>query len=102
MSESSNRPKPHIPHISRRWSGSLRAWLCWVERDKELPTNSPNSTVGAGDTFIAGMLYGLLCHVQDWDAGRKLRFAVDLASLKVQQEGFGALGAAVLNAGKAS
>lgn len=58
--------------------------------------------MGAGDTFIAGMLYGLLCHAQDWDARAKLRFAVDLASLKVQKEGFGGLGAGALNAGEAS
>lgn len=56
--------------------------------------------MGAGDTFIAGMLYGLLCHVQDWDARAKLQFAVHLASLKVQKEGFGGLGAAALNDGK--
>lgn len=54
--------------------------------------------MGAGDTFIAGMLYGLF---QDWDVGAKLKFAVDLASLKVQQEGFGGLGRAILNAGRA-
>ncbi|CAM1508398.1 Fc.00g052460.m01.CDS01 [Cosmosporella sp. VM-42] len=48
--------------------------------------------VGAGDTFIAGMLYGLLCHPDDWSAGQKASFAVDLATLKVQREGFARLG----------
>lgn len=51
-----------------------------------------NSTIGAGDTFIAGMLYGLTCRRADWDTRAKLRFAVDLATLKVQREGFDGLG----------
>ncbi|MBE3044746.1 hypothetical protein IMZ48_19735 [Candidatus Bathyarchaeota archaeon] len=38
------------------------------------------------------MLYGLTCRHSDWDARAKLRFAVDLASLKVQREGFEGLG----------
>lgn len=54
---------------------------------------SPSSAVGAGDTFIAGMLYGLLCHDRDWDTEMKLRFAAELATLKVQREGFNGLGA---------
>jgi fructose-1-phosphate kinase PfkB-like protein len=72
--------------------------LTAVQGGEELPTNWPSSTVGAGDTFIAGMLYGLF---QDWDVGAKLKFAVSLASLKVQQEGFGGLGGAILNADRA-
>ncbi|KAH6892131.1 Ribokinase-like protein [Thelonectria olida] len=48
--------------------------------------------VGAGDTFIAGMLYGLVCHVDDWSVGQKVKFAVRLATLKVQREGFARLG----------
>ncbi|KAG5743077.1 hypothetical protein H9Q69_011959 [Fusarium xylarioides] len=48
--------------------------------------------VGAGDTFIAGMLYGLICHPDDWSMGKKLSFAVRLATLKVQREGFDGLG----------
>ena len=51
-----------------------------------------NSTIGAGDTFIAAMLYGLTCHWADWDIRAKLRFAVDMATLKVQREGFEGLG----------
>ncbi|KAI1342262.1 Ribokinase-like protein [Xylariaceae sp. FL0016] len=45
-------------------------------------------TLGAGDTFIAGMLFALLCHDQDWSIDTKLTFAVQLATCKVQQEGF--------------
>ncbi|KAF7552564.1 hypothetical protein G7046_g7369 [Stylonectria norvegica] len=52
--------------------------------------------VGAGDTFVAGMLYGLLCRASDWSIGQQLSFAVDLATLKVQREGFAGLGADVL------
>ncbi|KAK0614121.1 Ribokinase-like protein, partial [Immersiella caudata] len=48
-------------------------------------------TVGAGDTFIAGMLYGLICHTDDWSREAKLRFAVELATKKVQREGFAGL-----------
>lgn len=66
------------------------------------------STVGAGDTFIAGILYSLVCHDNDtnddqhsrredcyyWNDREKLTFAVRLATLKVQREGFNGLGAA--------
>jgi len=41
------------------------------------------------------MLYGLICHPDDWDLSRKLRFANELAGRKVLQEGFTALGDAV-------
>ncbi|KAJ2988068.1 hypothetical protein NUW58_g4170 [Xylaria curta] len=49
-------------------------------------------TVGAGDTFIAGVLFGFLHHDDDWDSRAKLSFAVQLATCKVQQEGFNDLG----------
>ncbi|PNY24844.1 Ketohexokinase [Tolypocladium capitatum] len=52
-------------------------------------SSSNDSAVGAGDTFIAGMLYGLVCPTTAWGVGRSLRFAVNLATLKVQREGFG-------------
>ncbi|OAA66110.1 Carbohydrate/purine kinase [Cordyceps fumosorosea ARSEF 2679] len=59
--------------------------------------DKPTSSVGAGDTFIAGMLFGLTTAGGDgddaaWDAHRCVRFAVDLATLKVQREGFAGLG----------
>ncbi|KAI4234839.1 MAG: hypothetical protein L6R40_006628 [Gallowayella cf. fulva] len=44
-------------------------------------------TVGAGDTFIAGMLFGLTCHLDDWHLSRKLGFANEVAGRKVVQEG---------------
>ncbi|KAL8760768.1 MAG: hypothetical protein Q9184_003053, partial [Pyrenodesmia sp. 2 TL-2023] len=44
-------------------------------------------TVGAGDTFIAGMLFALTCRAADWTLKRKLEFANELAGRKVVQEG---------------
>ncbi|KAI5862794.1 Ribokinase-like protein [Durotheca rogersii] len=52
------------------------------------------ATVGAGDTLIAGILFGLLCH-EDWDAETKVQFAVQLATRKVQRDGFEGVGAGV-------
>lgn len=37
------------------------------------------------------MLYGLLCH-DDWDVEKKVRFAVQVATCKVQHEGFEGVG----------
>ena len=51
-----------------------------------------SSTVGAGDAFIAGILYGFICRDEDWDLCRKVRFANELAGHKVVQEGFSGLG----------
>ena len=50
-----------------------------------------NSTIGAGDTFIAGILYGLRYDAQDWSMADKLAFANRLAGQKVLQEGFAGL-----------
>ena len=51
-----------------------------------------SSTVGAGDTLIAGMLFGLTCREAGWALNRKLKFANELAGRKVVQEGFRGLG----------
>ncbi len=42
------------------------------------------------------MLYGLLCHADDWSLATKLAFAVHLATKKVQREGFAGLGLEVM------
>ncbi|KAF3386260.1 Ketohexokinase [Penicillium rolfsii] len=47
--------------------------------------------IGAGDTFIAGMLYALNRKRKDWDLSRKLAFANRVAGMKVSQEGFAGL-----------
>ncbi|KAJ3497829.1 hypothetical protein NLG97_g1603 [Lecanicillium saksenae] len=60
-------------------------------------------SVGAGDTFIAGILYGLTTGGHEearWDARRCVRFAVDLATMKVQREGFAGLGDDIMQAQK--
>ncbi|KAM0806777.1 putative PfkB family kinase [Seiridium cardinale] len=59
----------------------------WVLKD-----SSVIDTIGAGDTFIAGMLYSYLAHQQDWQLPQKLEFASELAGRKVIQEGFSGLG----------
>jgi fructose-1-phosphate kinase PfkB-like protein len=46
------------------------------------------SAIGAGDTFVAGALYGLLCRRDDWTDQMIIRFAVNLATTKIQQDGF--------------
>jgi ketohexokinase len=46
------------------------------------------STIGAGDTFNAGLLYGLIYRGRDWDFRKRLEFANLIAGLKVTQEGF--------------
>jgi ketohexokinase len=51
-------------------------------------------TVGAGDTFIAGMLYACV-HQRTWGAQERLKFANELAGRKVHQRGFKGLGAAM-------
>ncbi|KAK5046887.1 hypothetical protein LTR84_007241 [Exophiala bonariae] len=53
-----------------------------------LPGKSVVDTVGAGDTFIAGILYSCLVHADDWTLLQKLTFANQLAGRKVTQEGF--------------
>jgi fructose-1-phosphate kinase PfkB-like protein len=49
------------------------------------------STIGAGDTFIAGILYSLFYNSQNWDLENALKFANELAGRKVTQEGFSGL-----------
>ncbi|KAF2655063.1 Ribokinase-like protein [Lophiostoma macrostomum CBS 122681] len=47
-----------------------------------------DSTIGAGDTFIAGMLFAFNQHADEWSLERKVNFANQLAGHKVYQEGF--------------
>ncbi|PYH77537.1 pfkB family kinase [Aspergillus uvarum CBS 121591] len=48
-------------------------------------------TIGAGDSFNAGMLYALLCQRDEWSLSQKLSFANRVAGMKVSQEGFSGL-----------
>ncbi|KAH8728413.1 Ribokinase-like protein [Phaeosphaeriaceae sp. PMI808] len=58
----------------------------WAMEGREV-----KDTVGAGDTFIAGMLFALNQHGQDWELAQKLKFANEVAGRKVIQVGFGNL-----------
>lgn len=70
--------------------------ICTPHFANNIHLDFPCSPVGAGDTFIAGMLLGLMRN--DWplsDIGSTVSFAVKLATLKVQREGFEGLGVAI-------
>ncbi|KAJ4856244.1 pfkB family carbohydrate kinase domain-containing protein [Trichoderma breve] len=80
----------NVVFYSRSWAEIVH---CPVEsRAKSI---SVVDSVGAGDTFVAGMLYSLVCRDRSWDVSHGLRFAVHLATTKVQREGFQGLGAHV-------
>jgi ketohexokinase len=49
------------------------------------------SPIGAGDTFIAGMLYALNCKDNDWSITECVEFGIKVAGMKVFQEGFSEL-----------
>ncbi|KAI1815014.1 Ribokinase-like protein [Poronia punctata] len=80
------------------WGSQGAACLLPDGTTESSPATLPGQTihvidsVGAGDTFIAGILFGFLCHGGDWDLRAKLGFAVQLATRKVQQEGLDNLG----------
>jgi fructose-1-phosphate kinase PfkB-like protein len=85
-------------HISTEPLGYLRIHRLLSRRPDvilllDTRANNTSSTVGAGDTFIAGILYSYLAHLQDWQLPQKLEFANKLAGRKVVQEGFAGLGA---------
>lgn len=62
--------------------------LSFIRPGRGIQRLTINSTIGAGDTFIAGLLYGLIYRSNDWDFQKRLRFANRLAGLKVGQIGF--------------
>ncbi|KAI2089753.1 hypothetical protein LOZ36_001660 [Ophidiomyces ophidiicola] len=62
-------------------------------RDSQRPVVD---TTGAGDTFIAGMLHGLLVHEDQFELAKEMRFASRLAGHKVTREGFDGLGTAAV------
>lgn len=71
--------------------GSLGAVGLHLESGTRFSSSAGNigaavDTVGAGDTFIAGIILAL--GVRGYDIGRGLRFACELASQKCSQYGF--------------
>jgi 1-phosphofructokinase len=64
--------------------------VIWAQRGEALIAGSPRvsvvSTVGAGDTLLAGMLHGVL---SGWPRERGLRFATALAAESVRHIGVG-------------
>ncbi|KAI8937645.1 hypothetical protein NX059_005350 [Plenodomus lindquistii] len=68
----------------------------WADTGVWKPARAENGagevvdTIGAGDTFIAGMLFAINNH-EEWPLQKKLEFTNELAGRKVLQEGFGGL-----------
>jgi 1-phosphofructokinase len=64
--------------------------VCWLGPDIALQARPPKvevvSTVGAGDSLLAGTLHG---HLSGWPAERSLRLATAVAAQAVTQLGFG-------------
>lgn len=83
--------EPAISPMSRHMTkGRLLSELRFPCRDA-CESLTIYSTIGAGDTFIAGLLYGLIYRSKGWDFQKRLEFANLIAGLKVTQEGFGNL-----------
>ena len=84
------RKLPHEPPIV----SSQPSWS--APRDYDNPSQDPRpvDSVGAGDTFIAAVLYGILAQT-GWGTDERLVFATELAGRKVYQEGFAGLGAKI-------
>ena len=57
---------------------------------RDVTTLKGYSTIGAGDTFIAGALFGLF-YTQSRDICQILNFANELAGRKIAQHGFSGL-----------
>ncbi|MCJ1384401.1 hypothetical protein MMC17_007517 [Xylographa soralifera] len=57
-----------------------------IASEHKWPLLRKRDSTGAGDTFIAGMLFGLLCR-QDWRLEKQLSFANELAGRKVGKKG---------------
>ena len=89
---------PNVSYLFCTW-GEEGAAALDIPNNKCLvfPSFRPFGTVavdpiGAGDTFIAGILYSFLKFDDEWDLARKLSFAIELAGRKVAREGFDQLG----------
>ncbi|VUC31814.1 unnamed protein product [Clonostachys rosea] len=87
------------------WNSYRRLFLCCTWGDQGASTLdvgtgdhfyklawTSSSTIGAGDTFIAEMLYSYIAHSRHWSFSKRLQFSNRLAGYKVAQEGFKDLG----------
>jgi ketohexokinase len=81
--------KLHDTADSHEWARCKDTW-----HPPDDPQAKVVDTVGAGDTFIAGMLFSLTNH-SNTTLEHKLRYAVQIASRKVYQDGFHRLGEAM-------
>lgn len=72
------------------------AWKPPRDYDDPSKDSRPTDSVGAGDTFVAGMLYGMFVQ-RGWKMDQRLYFANELAGRKVYQEGFKGLGETIRN-----
>ncbi|MHA6605559.1 1-phosphofructokinase [Photobacterium damselae] len=65
--------------------------VLWLNQEGWLASKPPKmqvvSTVGAGDTLVAGLCWG---HINGWNKETSLRFATALSALAVSQVGVGA------------
>lgn len=77
------------------------AWKPFRNFDDPSKDLHPTDSIGAGDTFVAGMLYGMFVQggvrggAGGWNNDQRLNFANELAGRKVYQEGFKGLGEAI-------
>lgn len=95
-----HRPEDFLANIGKSCKPSATVFCCWgargavalhLESETKFSSGAGRvevimDTVGAGDTFIAGIILGL--GVRGLDIGRGLRFACGLASQKCTQYGF--------------
>ncbi|KAF2731013.1 ketohexokinase [Polyplosphaeria fusca] len=73
---------------------SLNQAHTWASTDAWKSNQLVVDTIGAGDTFTAGILYGVV-YAKDWSLHDTLSFANELAGRKVTQDGFSSLGQAI-------
>ncbi|KAJ3344944.1 hypothetical protein HDU83_004598 [Entophlyctis luteolus] len=100
-----NAPTGFLDNIRRECKPYSVLLLTWAEQGCFLLVNDPSrpahthhipapkiypvDTIGAGDTFAAGMIYGV--GLQGWDVKSACEFAVRLATAKCAQVGFDGL-----------
>ncbi|KAJ3113129.1 hypothetical protein HK100_002086 [Physocladia obscura] len=105
-----NAPTGFLDNIRRECKAGAVLFLTWAEQGCFMLINDPTrpaqthhipappiypvDTIGAGDTFAAGVIYGL--GLQRWTALSTCEFAVRLATAKCAQVGFDGLAERVL------